>query len=436
MKSTGNIIADTICRTAELGLTITGASDAGDYTLIEADALDYTSTCPECSQPGVFRHHTHRMLIDLPIVGFPTKLFIRLPRYRCTNPTCKQKYFQAELSCADHGKKVTHRVTRWILQRLAIDRMSVHATAKALGLGWDLTCQLALDMCRELVYNDPHHLDGVYVIGVDEHKWSHNRAKHGDGFVTVIVDMTGHRYDSRCPARLLDVVPGRSADALRSWLGSRGEQFRNQIRIVSMDGFQGYATASKELIPSARRVMDPFHVVRLAGDKLTACRQRLQREKYQRRGLRQDPLYKNRKTLLTTHKWLSPRQQESLEQLWAYDKDYGVLKLAWLAYQAIIDCYQMGNKREAKKKMRTIIDQLRVLKGPNKELAQLGRSLFKRLGDVLAYFDVGVSNGPVEAINGRLEHLRGIALGFRNLNHYILRCLIHSGQLVHKINAL
>ena len=40
---------------------------------------------------------------------------------------------------------------------------------------------------------------------------------------------------------------------------------------------------------------------------------------------------------------------------------------------------------------------------------QLGRSLFKRLGDVLAYFDVGVSNGPVEAINGRLEHLRGIA---------------------------
>jgi len=46
------------------------------------------------------------------------------------------------------------------------------------------------------------------------------------------------------------------------------------------------------------------------------------------------------------------------------------------------------------------------------------------------------SNGPVEAINGRLEHLRGIALGFRNLNHYILRSLIHSGQLQERINAL
>ncbi len=265
---------------------------------------------------------------------------------------------------------------------------------------------------------------------------SHNRAKHGDGYVTVIVDMTGHRQDSTCPARLLDVVPGRSANALRSWLGSRGEQFRRQVRVVSMDGFQGYVTASKELVPAARRVMDPFHVVRLAGDKLTHCRQRLQREKCQRHSLSQDPVYKNRKTLLTTQKWLTEKQQTSLEELWAYDHDYEVLKLAWLAYQGIIDCYQMSNKRQAKAKMRTIIDQLRVLKGPRKELAQLGRSLFKRLGDVSAYFDVGVSNGPVEAINGRLEHLRGIALGFRNLNHYILRCLIHSGQLVHKINAL
>ncbi|EGT5576413.1 hypothetical protein BOR83_12330, partial [Corynebacterium striatum] len=48
----------------------------------------------------------------------------------------------------------------------------------------------------------------------------------------------------------------------------------------------------------------------------------------------------------------------------------------------------------------------------------------------------GVSNGPVEAINGRLEFLRGIALGFRNLDHYILRCLIHAANIRHRINAL
>ena len=32
-----------------------------------------------------------------------------------------------------------------------------------------------------------------------------------------------------------------------------------------------------------------------------------------------------------------------------------------------------------------------------------------------------------EAINGRLEHLRGIALGFRNLTNYRIRSLLEAG---------
>lgn len=52
----------------------------------------------------------------------------------------------------------------------------------------------------------------------------------------------------------------------------------------------------------------------------------------------------------------------------------------------------------------------------------------RRLRDVLAFFDHTFSgNGPTEAVNGRLEHLRGIALGFTNLGNYITRSLLHAG---------
>lgn len=52
----------------------------------------------------------------------------------------------------------------------------------------------------------------------------------------------------------------------------------------------------------------------------------------------------------------------------------------------------------------------------------------KRSLDILAYLDrPGTSNGTTEAINGRLEHLRGSALGFRNLTNYIARSLLESG---------
>ena len=55
-------------------------------------------------------------------------------------------------------------------------------------------------------------------------------------------------------------------------------------------------------------------------------------------------------------------------------------------------------------------------------------TLKRRAADVLAYFErPGTSNGPTEAINGRLEHLRGSALGFRNLTNYIARSLLETG---------
>lgn len=62
------------------------------------------------------------------------------------------------------------------------------------------------------------------------------------------------------------------------------------------------------------------------------------------------------------------------------------------------------------------------------EVITLGRTLKKRSADILAYFDrPHTSNGPTEAINGRLEHLRGSALGFQNLTHYIARSLLETG---------
>jgi transposase len=71
------------------------------------------------------------------------------------------------------------------------------------------------------------------------------------------------------------------------------------------------------------------------------------------------------------------------------------------------------------------------------EMSRLGRTLKQRAADVLAYFDrPGTSNGPTEAINGRLEHLRGTALGFRNLTSYITRSLLDTGGFRPRLHPL
>lgn len=54
--------------------------------------------------------------------------------------------------------------------------------------------------------------------------------------------------------------------------------FRDGIEVVAVDGFTGFKTAAAETVLDAVAVMDPCHVVALAGDALGRCRQRVQQQ--------------------------------------------------------------------------------------------------------------------------------------------------------------
>ena len=126
---------------------------------------------------------------------------------------------------------------------------------------------------------------------------------------------------------------------------------------------------------------------------------------------------------------LTPRQQHQLLNLFS-GEEHVALEVTWSAYQNIIDAYRAPDTDAGKALMEAEINTLTSTRVPRglTELITLGRTLKRRAGDILAYFDhPHTSNGPTEAINGRLEHLRGSALGFRNLTHYITRCLLETG---------
>ena len=431
------VVADTIVRTVELGVTITDAAVDGDVTVVFCNLLDDGRRhCPGCGSEGLYRDTVVRKVTDVPVVGHPLRLRVRVPRYRCVNDRCDREVFAHNTSqLARPGWSTTRRCARYILRRLMIDRMTVAAVARELGLSWDTVNTIAMDATQTIVAADTTRLDGVRVIGVDEHRWSHTRRHGEDGFVTVIIDLTPV-LEGTGRARLLDLVPGRSAAALRTWLATQSSTFRDQVQVVAMDGFGGYKTAASDQLPEATAVMDPFHVVALAGTKLDLCRQRVQQQTCGHRGRSGDPLYRVRRTLRTRLPLLSTRQQHRLTAVFADDAHLSVV-LTWSVYQRIIAADSQPDRRRGKTMMTRIIDSLRrgVPTGLE-ELAQLGRTLHRRRHDVLAYFDHHASNGPTEAINGRLEALRRNALGFRNLTHYRIRSLLHCGNLTQRINAL
>jgi transposase len=108
----------------------------------------------------------------------------------------------------------------------------------------------------------------------------------------------------------------------------------------------------------------------------------------------------------------------------------------WI-YQQLIDGYAQPDPTRGKTLLTGVIERLRTrVPAGLEELTTLGRTLYRRRTDILAYFEHQASNGPTEAINGRLEALRRSALGFRNLVNYTFRCLLHCGNLAQVLDAL
>ncbi len=130
--------------------------------------------------------------------------------------------------------------------------MSQHLTVarvtEGLGAAWNTANDAVLAEGKRVPTDDPHRLGGVQVLGVDEHVCRHTR--RGGQYVTVIIDLTPIR-DGTGPARLLDMVEGRTKQAFQQWLSGRPEAWRDGVEVVAMDGFTGFKTAAAEEIPAA-----------------------------------------------------------------------------------------------------------------------------------------------------------------------------------------
>lgn len=306
-------------------------------------------------------------------------------------------------------------------------RMSIARVAANLGVAWNTASDAILAAGAELLIDGADRLDGVTTVGVDEHLWWHTR--NGDNYLTVIIDLTPTRTRTG-PSRLLAVLEGRSKQAFKSWLEAQTKAFRDRVEIVAMDGFTGYKTAAVETIDTITTVMDPFHVVALVGDKLDRCRQRVQQETLGHRGRSGDPLYGIRRVARTRAGLLTTKQQHRLAKVFT-DERHVAFEVTWSLYQSVIEAYQADQPAEGKKIMTRLITSIQSgVPASLEELRSLGQTMKQHRDDILAFFDhPGTSNGPTEAVNGLLEHLRGTAKGFRNIVNYIARCLLNAGEL-------
>ena len=193
-----------------------------------------------------------RRLAHEPFGWRPTTLLIDVRRYRCTG--CGHVWRQDTTPAAEPRAKISRAGLSWALLALVVQHLTVARIAQGLAVAWDTANDAVLAEGKRVLIGDPARFDGVAVIGVDEHVWRHTRK--GDKYVTVIIDLTPIR-DRTGPARLLDMVEGRSKAAFKTWLTERPQAWRNAVEVVAMDGFTGFKTAAAEELPGRSRSWTP-----------------------------------------------------------------------------------------------------------------------------------------------------------------------------------
>ena len=185
--------------------------------------------------------------------------------------------------------------------------------------------------------------------GLTRGVWHHqDRRRRGPREFTGIVDLT--RGEDHPPARLLDLVPGRSGTVYKNWLAERSEDFRAGVRIATLDPFQGQQERHRlACYQDATSVLDAFHIVKLAGDALDEVRRRVQQDTLGHRGRKGDPLYQIRLLLHASRDRLTKRQQERLREAFTADEAHISIEVAYHCAQQVRDAFRQDTPAQAVK---------------------------------------------------------------------------------------
>lgn len=393
----------------------------GELELLVETTADRTC-CPECGRPAMPHDRREHLLRDVAQGDRPVFVLWCKRIWRCRASDCPKKTWSERAELAAPKASLTNRVRAWAARRVGQHAETVAATARALGVGWHTTMGAVVEHGRPIV-DDPARLSGVDRLGVDEHAWQRANAHRHTQFATGIVALP--RGDG-LPARLLDVVPGRSGTALGAWLAARPEQWRQHVREAALDPFRGYLTALREHLPHARHVLDAFHVVKLGFDAVDDVRRRVQQEQTGHRGRKGDPLYGARRLLRRRVDRLKAHHFARLDAALVAGDPHGEVTIAWHAAQAlagaVADPDRAAGLRAVHRMLETYIDC------PVPEVARLTGTLTRWSGELAACFtERRASNGPTEAINLLIEKVRRLSHGYRNFDNYRLRLLLHCG---------
>jgi transposase len=328
------------------------------------------------------REHT---FADLPMHGKQVQILARLQRYQCR--TCHKTFLDPTPHMSEEHSATVRLVNYIERETLSLSSRTFLSLGHEIGVTED-TVRHIFDTCVKRL-EQARTIQTPTVLGIDE--------IHLLGAPRCILTDIKNKY-------VIDLLTNRNQDTVLKWLRQLKDQ--EAVQIVTIDMWQPYRNAVREVLPQASIVIDRFHVTKMANEALEQVRKTI-RATLSDAGRRS--LMRDRYILLKRRRDLTTKDQLVLE---AWTANLPALGKAYAMKEGFFDIWEAESKEEAHKRYFTWQESI------TSEIADAFIPIaltIENWGDeVFAYFDPSgrYTNAFTEAKNGALRVANRVGRGY------------------------
>lgn len=222
------------------------------------------SICPECKNwtSKIHEQKEERRVRDCSVFGKRSYLVFKTRRFQCENKDC-QKVFVERLTDIELGSLYTKRYEEWVY--LLCQKNNLLQVSKVESLGYDAVEGIYYRQSekRKDEQDKKYQTNFPKVISIDEIALKKGRKN----YILII--------SSPDDSTIIDVLPNRKKETLINWFSNLTPSQRSNIQEVTIDMWEPYQDAVKEVLPLAEIIIDRFHVQKNLNSALDKTRKEI-----------------------------------------------------------------------------------------------------------------------------------------------------------------
>ena len=371
---------------------------AGELILhIEIDHTTRTKFEYEQKKYAVYDHQV-RTWTHLNFFEHKCQLHARVPRVKL--PDGKVKL--VSVPWAQPGSSFTLKFEYNVIQ-LVDEGMSSSGVGRRLGIG----AQSVFRIIRRYVSGALATQDIAVVkeLSVDE-----TSSKKGHNYLTILAD--------RKAKKVVGVAVGKNKEAFAHALVDmevRGGD-REKVRTVTMDMSTSYIAAVNEYMLQAEIVFDRFHIVKKMNEAVDQIRKE-ERKEY-------EGLKNSRYLWLRNNNSLTDEQKKKVEELSDVCPNIGkAYRLKELLKLVLDNAYQQ-------RKITPLNEWIKeAWKSGLEPIRKFVKMLYHHWYGIKGYFNRLATNAYAERINLKIQEIKRLAKGYRNIHNFMIMIYFHLGGL-------